>query len=181
MTTVSLLTTLLILTAESSEPIAAPPMVPVEASTLKTIQRGDATHPERFKLSRPAPPGFHVASELNWRLTVTGIAVFTAAYLPFAVIGPATYSPVAAVPFIGPFLAFRPTGGFLGVFADAIIVVGIFSAVSAQVSGVIMTILGLTIPRQWLERDVTKPTTPTISFAPMAPGADLGASVVGRF
>jgi hypothetical protein len=34
------------------------------------------------------------------------------------------------------------------------------------------------VPEQWLERGAAKPT---ISLLPSAPGAPLGASVVGRF
>lgn len=147
----------------------------------RSISRGDSTQPERFRFTRTVPDGFHVVSEARYGLLAGGIAAFAAAYLPFAIIGTAAGSPENVIPFIGPIMAFRPQSGWFSGLTNGILVVGIGIDVIAQLAGATMIIVSLAAPKRWLERDVTEPAAPTISFAPVAPGADFGASVVGRF
>ncbi len=134
-----------------------------------TLVRGDATHPERFRYGGVVPPGYRLVSEANWGTAAGGIATFAGAYLPFAVMGTVKASPLNLIPLIGPILAYRASGEW---FSQVVSVLGIGADVVAQLAGVTKFIVGLAAPKQWLE---------TISFAPTAPGADVGASVVGRF
>lgn len=147
------------------------PRLPVQrAGSPATIRRGDATHAERYKESRPVPPGFHPAQEPHWELVARGGIAFGLAWVPAGIIAVATRTPVIAIPFAGPILGYRRLEDpVLNAFAIA----GIALDVSVQVFGVCMAIAGFAKPMKWLERDV--------SLVPGAPGAPLGASVRGRF
>jgi hypothetical protein len=145
------------------------------------VRRGDATHPDRFRFSPIIPTGYHLVSEPNSGVMGAGIALFAASYLTFAVIGTASGSPESLIPFVGPILSYRPSTHWFSSLTNGLSLIAIGIDVTAQVAGATMLIVGAAVPRRWLERDVTAPTSPTISFAPLAPGADVGASVSGRF
>ncbi len=117
-----------------------------------TIRRGDATHPERFKVITPTPPGFHLASEPSGEAIARGGITFGCAWLPMAIVALATRSPLMAIPVAGPILGFRPEGGTT--VQNVFFVTAIVIDVALQLFGLFMTAAGFAIPSKWLERNV---------------------------
>lgn len=129
------------------------------------------------------PEGFHLVSEPQWGSVVGGVAAFVGGYGLCAGIGLAAGRPPGAIPFAGPVILagqalFAPTGdwAFVAVVLDIVIIAAAAIDLAAQVGGVVLIITG-SAPKQRLERD----EKPSVTLVPSAPGAPLGASVVGRF
>ena len=97
----------------------------------------------------PVPPGFHLAREPSGEAIARGTIAFACSYLPMAIVGLVTSTPVMAIPVAGPILAHRAETGFLNV----LLISGLAIDVSLQVFGLFMATLGFAIPSKWLERD----------------------------
>ena len=160
MMTVSLISLLILGSDAAAEPTAP-----------RLIRRADPTHVERYRFEGTVPAGFHVMAEPRFAALGAGVAVFGVAYLVGVIVGSAEGKYVSAIPFAGPLLASGPR---LSLFSSSLF--GLLDS-AAQLAGAILFIVGCTESR-WLERD---PSPPAISFAPAAPGADVGVSVRGHF
>jgi hypothetical protein len=108
------------------------------------------------------------------------LAVLGAGYVATVVVGMLTQRPIAAVPLVGPILWIAgvwSTGGVLSGLGNSLAVLWGGIELAAQVTGTVLTIVGLATPRRVLERDAG----PGVSLAPGVPGSPLGASLIGRF
>lgn len=157
----------------ASAPIAPPPLVEADV----TIQRIDP-RPGRLKYSGYVVDGYHLVETPNWTAVGTGLAIFGVAYIPWGLMGAALGSPENLVPIIGPALAYRPATGWFSEAGNTLALFFITVDVLTQFAGVTTTVVGLITRRRWLQRNEA---APAISFVPSAAGADIGASVIGRF
>ena len=146
------------------------------------LRHQDTNAPGRFKYTGSVPAGFHLISQPRMRLVGAGIAALAGGHALSILAAALTSRPLGVIPIAGPaILAVQwwdsSSSGFAGLGNFFILLIcGIDFA--AQVVGVVLMSMGLAAPEQWLERDVAKPG---ISLVPFAPGAPLGASLLGRF
>ena len=135
------------------------------------IRRADATHAERFKVTKPIPPGFHLAQEPSGEAIARGSIAFATAWLPAAIAALISRAPVLAIPVAGPVLAYRPEVGPMADLHNFGTVSAIAIDVSVQLFGLVMVVAGLAVPSKWLERDLSIAIVPAVT----------GAHLVGRF
>jgi hypothetical protein len=151
-----------------------------------------ADEPDRFVFRGTVPEGFHLVIEPDWSRTSrgrslvgAGIGTLTAGYLVSAGLSFFTRRYGGLVPVAGPIVILSEMWQSLsgvrftdGYFYKGLAVLGCVVDVAAQVTGIVMLMVGLFSPGRWLERDVAKPI---VTFVPSAAGAPVGASLVGRF
>lgn len=134
---------------------------------------------ERFAYTGTVPDGFHLVSEPALRLIGGGGAALLGSYVTALLVGLAFGTPLGAIPIIGPFFV----GGKLWSTSASADNMGTVILVAldfiGQAGGIVLLSWGLANPNRWLERNPA--ATPSITLAPGAPGALLGASLVGRF
>ncbi len=152
------------------EPEPAPNKPLVSSGKMESLRPVNGV--ERFKFQGRVPEGFHLV--VNTGLLNAGIITFAVAWLPFAVGALITRSPLLRIPFAGPLAGYRREG-FVSPGIEILIVTILVMDVVAQVGGVTLLLAGAISPTRWLERDAR------ISLVPTAPGAALGASLVGRY
>jgi hypothetical protein len=111
--------------------------------------------------------------EPNTRVLIPGIAVAGGSYLLCVIWAGAVSSGFPLIPLAGPFIE----AGRAGSFTSGDFTLALLASLGQGIGATLITI-GLLKPRQWLEPEVTGPS---MSVLPMAPGAQAGASVVGRF
>ena len=162
---------------------ARPQSAPGEPVGLRSR---DAAGPERFKYSGTVPAGFHLISRPRMNLVTPGIALLAGGHALAVLGGLVSARPLGVIPIAGPvILAVQwwdsSSNGFAAI-ADFFVLLVCGVDLVAQVAGVVLMSLGLAAPERWLERDAARAADkPTVSFVPSAPGAALGASLVGRF
>lgn len=134
--------------------------------------------PQRFQYQGTVPEGFHLVSERSISLLGGGAAALMGGYFLSLFVGLGTGAPLGAIPLLGPFFV---AASWWTPSASINMGTVILCALDflAQGAGIVMLSIALASPNQWLERNVV--TKPAITFAPGAPGAPLGASLVGRF
>ena len=156
---------------------------------LQRIEPARGASADRFKYSGTVPRGFHLVSEPWVTMTYAGLGVFAAAYLGLVVAALAenrgSFEARSLIPFAGPVFLVRPhssLGTFSSLYSDLAPVAAAFGLALdaiAQVAGVVMAVVGLALPKHWLERGEAEDLR--FTFVPGAPGASMGASLVGRF
>lgn len=136
---------------------------------------------ERFKYAGTVPSGFHLISQPRMKLVGGGIGALAGGHAAGIIMALVSLKPLGVIPIAGPIILavqWWSPGGLLSGLSNFFTLLLCGVDLAAQVAGVVLLAVGLGQPEQWLERDAAKPT---ISFVPTAPGAPLGASLVGRF
>lgn len=149
---------------------ARPPAAPGEPAGLPFLRNEGR---ERFQYAGTVPTGFQLVSQPRMRLVVGGIAALAGGHLISVFAALLANQPLGVIPLAGPVILavqLHDTTGSVSLLAALDVV--------AQAVGVALLTIGLAGPEQWLERDAAKPH---VTLVPSAPGAPLGASLVGRF
>lgn len=159
------LVTMLMASGAPAQASSPPSDAPVRIGTFRGV--------ERFEDPGHDVPGFHVVQRYRRGLLIGGGAMFAVAYLFSLVSVLLTRDATDGVPFAGAFMSaakYFDSTSAVGGFGGAPLL-GITAVVSgaAQLVGVAMVMIGLTVPNVWLERD----DAPNVSLVISLAGAQL--------